>query len=279
MSFRPVIPLGGVSGWTLLKRAEADQRASFERRPDVARLSAAFEARIGSVGSAAELVADRELLQVALGAFGLEAEIGKRAFIRRALESDPSDPRSFVNRLVDARYRKLASAFGFGAATGPETGRAGFGARIGQAFRERAFEVAVGESDPGLRLALNARRELAAYARGRDPDGAGWFALLGDRPVRRVVEAAFGLPEGFGRLEIDRQRDELRSRMRAEFGDGGLAVFRNPDAVEKVIRRFLIRDATASGPSASTPGMAALSLLGGGLGPAGARNLFLSALR
>ncbi|MFO7856361.1 MAG: DUF1217 domain-containing protein, partial [Paracoccaceae bacterium] len=119
MSFAPVLPLGGVAGWALLQRVEAGQREVFERRPDVARLAAAFEARIASVRSASELVADRQLLQVALGAFGLDEEIDKRAFVRRALESDPADPRSFANRLVDARYRNLSAAFGFGAAGGP----------------------------------------------------------------------------------------------------------------------------------------------------------------
>jgi hypothetical protein len=276
MSFSPVLPLGGVAGWSLLQRVEAGQREAFERRPDVARLASAFEARIGEIGSAAELVADRRLLQVALGAFGLDEEIDKRAFVRRALESDPADPRSFANRLVDARYRRFAAAFGFGALGGPETGRPGFGKEIADAFRERAFEIAVGESDPSLRLALNARRELAAYAAGRDPEGAGWFSLLGDRPVRRVVETALGLPPSFGQLDVDRQRDELRARVRAEFGQGSLAVFSDPGAVEEIIRRFLVRETAAAGPSASAPGATALQLLGGGLGPGGARNLLLS---
>ncbi len=279
MSFAPVLPLGGVAGWALLQRVEAGQREVFERRPDVARLAAAFEARIASVRSASELVADRQLLQVALGAFGLDEEIDKRAFVRRALESDPADPRSFANRLVDARYRNLSAAFGFGAAGGPETARPGFAARIAAGYRERAFEIAVGESDPALRLALNARRELAAYAAGRDPAGAGWFTLLGDRPVRRVVEAAFGLPASFAQLDVDRQRDELRGRVRAEFGEGSLSVFADQEAVETVIRRFLARERAASGPSLATPGVAALRLLGGGLGPTGQQNLLLSIAR
>jgi hypothetical protein len=276
MSFSPVIPLGGVPGWALLQRVEADQRAVFDRRPDVARLTAAFEAKIASVESAADLVADRQLLRVALGAFGLEEEIDKRAFVRRALESDPADPRSFANRLVDGRYKRLAEAFGFGALTGPETKRPGFANRIVAAFRERAFEVAVGESDQSMRLALNARRELANYATGRDPDNAGWFAVLGDRPVRAVVEKALGLQESFGQLDIDRQKDEIRSKVRNAFGDSSLAVFSDPEALDTLIRRFLVREALASGPTAATRGSAALQLLSGGLGAGGAQNLVLS---
>lgn len=276
MSFRPTIPLSGIGGWQLLKRVEGGQREVFARRPDVARNAEAFIAGIGDVRSPEALLQDRRLLEVALGAFGLEEEIGKRAFIRRALESDPFDPQSFVGRLVDVRYKRMAEAFGFGSPFGPETSRPGFAARIADAYRERAFEKALGESDPALRLALNARRELAAYGAREGSDAAGWFALLGDRPVRRVLEGALGLPTSFGQLDVDRQRDEMRSRTRDLVGDDRLSAFADPDVVETVIRRFLAREAASSGPSATTPGVAALTVLGSGFGPSASRGLVLS---
>ena len=73
--------------------------------------------------SAADLVADRRLLKVALGAFGLEGEIDKKAFVRKILEEGTADPASLANRLTDKSYYKLAEAFGFGDLGGARTGR------------------------------------------------------------------------------------------------------------------------------------------------------------
>lgn len=280
MSFAPVLPLGGIAGWALLQRVESDQRAAFARRPDMTRDAERFAAEIGRADTAAKLVSDRRLLSVALAAFGLESEIDKGALIRKALESDPNDRTSFAARMVDPRYRQLAAAFGYGdPLRGPQVAREGFADAILARFRDRRYEAAVGEADPSMRLALNARRELAAYARSADPDRAAWFALMGDRPVRQVVEKAFGLPSDFGKLDVDRQRDVLRARTRDLFGDGSLAVFADPARIETLIRRFLAREAALSGPTAATPGAAAVALLGGGgLGAAGTRNLVLSLL-
>ena len=68
MSFQPVIPAGGYAGWTFLNRTREVQQSAFEASPQISRDVAAFEERIGSITSAEELVGDRQLLRVALGA-------------------------------------------------------------------------------------------------------------------------------------------------------------------------------------------------------------------
>ncbi|MEM6439022.1 MAG: DUF1217 domain-containing protein [Pseudomonadota bacterium] len=276
MSFQPVVPLGGAPGWALLQRTEDRQREVFDARPDVSREAARFAELIPTAATAEDLVSDRRLLRVALTAFGLEDEIDKRALIQRALESDPSDPQSFANRLVDRRYRDLASAFGYGSLLGPKILDPGFADTITDAYRERRFELAVGESNPDLRLALNARRELARLARTSGVEENGWFAVLGDRPLRAVVEGALGLPEAFAQVDVDRQRDTLEERMQAAFGASSPKAFEDPDVLDDFINRFLIRAEAAAGPTFATPGAAALSLLSFGLGPAASQSLILS---
>ncbi len=66
MSFQPVIPLPGLSGWRFLQRTMEAQSDVFDRRPDLSRDTAYFEANIGKINSAEDLVADRRLLRVAL---------------------------------------------------------------------------------------------------------------------------------------------------------------------------------------------------------------------
>ncbi len=259
MSFQPAIPLPGIAGWRFLERTQASQQAAFEKGPELQREIAYFADNIATVTSAADLVADRRLLKVALGAFGLEGELDKKAFIRKVLEEGTTEPRAFANRLTEPSYRKLAEAFGFGDPAGARTADSGFAAKITQAYRTRAFEAAVGETSNDLRLAMNFRREMAEMSKG--PDGASWFAVLGSKPLRAVFEKAYGLPEAFAKIDVDRQREVMRDKTGAMFGTDNLTAFQDPAAVEKVIDRFLARAQLEAGASASGPGSAALTLL------------------
>jgi hypothetical protein len=260
VSFRPTIPLSGVAGWRFLERTQERQQAAFEKSPEIGREAAYFESRIASVTTAADLVADRRLLGVALTAFGLEAEIDKRAFLRKVLEEGTTDTGDFATRLTDPAWRKLADAFGFGNPGGARTGQPGFAAKIVAAYKTRAFEAAVGETDNDLRLAMNFRREIAELA-AQGTEGASWFAVLGSKPLRQVFEKAYGLPSAFGKVDIDRQREVMRDKTAALFGGDTLAVFKDPAAVAKLVDRFLARAQIDAGVTATGPAAAALTLL------------------
>lgn len=278
MGFAPIIPASGLPGYRLLTATETTQRAVFDRQPEIRRDVEYFAERIGAVRSAADLVADRRLLTVALGAFGMDEEIDKRAFLRRVLEEGSERQDAFANRFVDPRYARLARAFGFGDAGGARVSEPGFVAGVTGAYKERQFEIAVGDQSETMRLALNFRREIATYANANDPEGTAWFSLMGDQPTRQVMEGALGLPSGIGSLDIDRQRDEFRAASAKTFGDRSLAVFRDPETVDAAIRRFIARASAAEGPSLTTPGAAALTLLSNaqGFGAGAAQNLTLS---
>lgn len=270
IGFRPVVPFAGLPGLAFLDRTMARQTEVFNRGPELARDTAHFRERIGTITSAEALVADRRLLAVALGAFGLEDDIDNRFFVRRVLEDGVEARDALANRLADKRYRAFAEAFGFGAPGGARTADPAFAERIVTAFQTRRFEAAVGESDATLRLALNARRELPELAARASSDSALWFEILGSPPLRAVFERAFGLPQGFGTLDLDRQLEVVRDRAQRSFGSGAVAQFADPGRVEALTRQFLLRAQAEAGPGPGTPGLVALSLLqgGGGASPA-----------
>ena len=275
MTFAPARPAGGLIGRRLLDRTYEAQLGQFSRSPAILRDVTDFVARAGEPRSPEAFVRDTRLLRVALGAFGLEDELPKRAFIRRILEEGTIDPRSLANRLTDPAWRRFAEALGFGdGGIGLASDEARV--RIAGQYRVRQFERAVGEQDVDLRLALNFRREIGAIAEGADAGRSGWFRIIGSEPLRRVVAGAFGLPDSLGRLDIDAQRDRLSGRARALFGDGSPSVFTDPGVVEETVRRCLASSATASS-SVAIRGSAALALLGnGGVGPAARAGLFAS---
>ncbi len=259
MSFQPVLPMGGYGGWQFLKRTMDAQQAQFARSPILQREAAHFRDRIGQIDSAEALVADRRLLRVALGAFGLEAEMPKRFLLRKVLEGGTEDPGALANRLSDSRFAEFARAFGFGDAGGPRTRDAGFADRILNAQKTRQFEVAVGNQDNNLRLALNLRRDLTELAASDRSDRAKWFTVLGTPPLRQVFETAFGLPRSFGALDIDRQLAVLQTRTRQAFGSDSIGQFAEPAATEQLVRQFLLR-ADLQGGMAMGPGRGAAAL-------------------
>lgn len=84
-----------------------------EQQPDVAREAAYYKANIGKVKTVDNFMKDYRLYHYAMKAFGLEDMAYAKAFMKKVLESDLSDSKSFVNQLVDKRYREFAAAFSF----------------------------------------------------------------------------------------------------------------------------------------------------------------------
>ncbi|MFV1465231.1 MULTISPECIES: DUF1217 domain-containing protein [unclassified Phaeobacter] len=120
MTFSPYVLGTGIAGWNFLDRTRAQQQEIFEKSPIIDRAVQDFTRKIDNIQTADQLLGDYNVLKVALGAFGLEEDINNRAFIKKVLESDLSEPTSFANRLNDSRYLGLAQTFGFGSESGPQ---------------------------------------------------------------------------------------------------------------------------------------------------------------
>ncbi|NLS16339.1 DUF1217 domain-containing protein [Rhizobium sp. P40RR-XXII] len=73
-----------------------------------------YDAHIGKIKNVDEFVSDHKLYSYAMKAYGLEDMTYAKAFMKKVLTSDLSDPNSFANKLTDSRYRQFAAAFNFG---------------------------------------------------------------------------------------------------------------------------------------------------------------------
>jgi hypothetical protein len=261
MTFQPVVPFTGLVGWTFLNRTLENQQDAFRKSPEIARDADYFRDRIGSLTSAEALVSDRRLLRVALGAFGLDEDIDNRFFIRKVLEDGTLDPEALSNKLADKRYREFSRAFGFGDFAIPLSQAPGFADRTVAAFETRQFEIAVGDADQNMRLALGLTRDLGEIAARPSADTTLWLTVLGSPSLRAVFETAFGLPTGFGAIDLDRQVEVLRARARQAFGADTVSQFADPEQLEALTRRFLLRADLQAGPSGVSGGAIALQLL------------------
>ena len=119
MTFSPTVLGSGVGGYAYLKRTRDAQQGLFQNSAVVSRETKAFAEKIERVETSDQLMADRAVLKVALGAFGLSEDINNRAFIKKILDSDLSDTKSLANRLADKRYLAFAQAFNFASPDGP----------------------------------------------------------------------------------------------------------------------------------------------------------------
>ncbi len=280
MTFAPILPVGGIAGLRFLDRTFERQFAVFTQSPEIQRTVAAFEERASTITTLDGLMADREVLQVVLGAFGLEEDLDKRAFVRKVLEEGSLEPRAFANRLADPAYRDMAAELGFGD-LGGRLVLTDVRERLVRRYETRAFERAVGEGDVDLRLALTFRREIARISASETAETTGWLRVVGSQPLRRVVELAYGLPQQFGLLDIDRQVADLEAETRRRFGVESPAAFLDGAAVEEVLSRFLLRAQIERGiaTTAAAAGPTAVQILqAGGLGTATSANLFAARL-
>ncbi len=261
MSFSVFTGGGGYVGWRLLSRIADQQKALIAAEPQVARETEHFRQTIGQVTKAEDLVADYRLLSVALKAHGLEGDIGNRAFIRKVLESDLSDPKSLANRLSDSRYADLARSFGFGESIPTTRSDPTLAERIGAAHVQAEFEMRVGEADNDLRVALHAQRELPGIAQGTGSETGKWFQVLGSPPLAQFMQTAFGFGSNLVKLPLDSQVTALQSAAKRYLGISDMAQLAEPAVMERAIGLYLARAQLDGGGTGSNRFSNALTLL------------------
>jgi hypothetical protein len=261
MSFTPVLPLKGYSGWMFLKRTQAQQEAAFRNQPSLQRDAAYLRERIGKIRNAEALVADTRLLRISLTAFGLEGDIQNRFFIRKVLEEGTLRDGALANRLADKRYREFSAAFGFGDLSPPRNVGSDFPEKLLNRYLAARFQAEVGNQNTDYRLALNAQGELARLAQTTASERTKWFSVLGSPPLRQVFEKAFGLPSAFAALDLDKQVETLERRSRATFGEPTITQFSDPGNRDKLLRLFLVRSESLTLGLGSSQAQNALTLL------------------
>lgn len=261
MTYSPVLPISGYAGWSFLKRTMDRQTTAFNAQPSIQRDDAYFREKIGGVTTAEQLVNDPRLLRVALGAFGLQGDVGNKFFIRKILEGGTLRPDALANKLTNKQYSKFAEAFGFGNFSTPNTKLSDFADKILAPYKTQQFAVAVGAQNDDMRLALNAETALPDLAKSSASPLAQWYTVLGNPPLRTVFERAFGLPVSFGAIDLDRQVETLQRRAMSSFGEGSVAQFKDPEKLDKLVRQFLVRSELEANATSLGSGQVALTLL------------------
>lgn len=260
MTFQPILPIGGYSGWLFLQRTADTQKEAFNDSAQIVRATETFRAKIGSVTTAEQLVNDRELLSVALGAFGLDEDINSKAFIQKILEDGTTDSNALANRLSDSRYAAFSEAFGFGNVGGGRTSLSFFPDEIIDRYQSEQFEIAVGELDNDMRIALNYATSLEDVIEGSSTNDARWFSMMGDTALRTTFETALGFPSSFASVDLDKQLEQFKARAERTFGTDQIDELTSEENQEKMIRLYMLQSEINANATASSASVA-LTLL------------------
>jgi hypothetical protein len=267
MTYQPVVPFGGLAGWTFLTRTRDAQQEAFNTSFALQRNTDYFRENIGSIQTAEALVNDRQLLEVALGAFGLGEDINSKFFIQKILEDGTIDPSALANRLADKRYERFSEAFGFGNFSTPNTNLSTFADDIIGRYQAQQFEEAVGATNNDMRLALSLDRALDEILAEDTTDDGLWYLVMGQPPVRQVFETALNLPTSFGALSLEQQLSGFRDKLSSRLGGKEISQFSDPTKREELLRLFLAQSEIQSIGSGFTANSAALTLLQGAAQP------------
>ena len=158
MVFTPVIPGTGLVGWNFLQSTYDRQFAAFSNTNQIKSDTDYISEKFSTTLTVDEFVDDPRLLRSTLTAFGLEGEEWKKGFIKKVL-NEVNDPEStFLTRLNNPAYTRMAEALSpVGGLIIPSSTTAG---DISQQYREKSFQIAVGEVDNDIRLSLNYESEI-----------------------------------------------------------------------------------------------------------------------
>ncbi|MBC9207732.1 DUF1217 domain-containing protein [Roseomonas aerophila] len=127
------------------------------------------------------------------------------------------------------------------------------GAKVGDAstveqivslYTQARFEESLGETSETLRKAIYAKRTL--------PGITSWYSIIADRNLAGVVQEVLGLPDSFGRLDVDQQKAMFERRM-------SLSDFQDSAKLGKLLDRYVAKSSTAEAQAmASSTGVASL---------------------
>ncbi|NKL87968.1 DUF1217 domain-containing protein, partial [Rhizobium leguminosarum] len=101
--------------YTILSRDMTSSLNKVASQTTVKKDAQYYADHINKVTNVDDFLGDYKLYSYAMKAYGLEDMTYAKAFMKKVLESDLTDPDSYANKLSDTRYREFAAAFNFNA--------------------------------------------------------------------------------------------------------------------------------------------------------------------
>ncbi|SIQ05391.1 Protein of unknown function [Rhizobium sp. RU33A] len=238
-----------------------DENEKTAAREAATKKAEVYQERIQSIDTVKELLADREVIDVVVGAYGLDAENVTDDFLKQVFASDLSDPKSFVNQQPDGRWAELVASFNFDANGNLTRETIGTVQQRGETletvnkYLRQTLEENEGASNEAVRLAL--------YFERTAPNITDAYGLIADDALMAVFRTTFGFSDEFSNMDVDQQARVINDNL-------DLAELQDPAKLERFLQRYTAMYDTENNVGASS----AATILAGGGGSISADLLF-----
>jgi hypothetical protein len=170
----------------LLRQDNQKLLAKFEERPTVDKEIQYFKEKVPKLKSMDDLFKDQRLLRFIASAYSLDDEVQYPARLRKILESKISDPTSLANRMVDPRYKEMASDLMLGDFGVTALATSSTIDKLVKRYVQNEYEKDLGKTNPALREASYFLRKIGSIQNS--------LSILGDGVLRAVVTYTLDLP-------------------------------------------------------------------------------------
>jgi len=216
----------------------ANNLARYEKstaaQPAVKNATAYYEANIGNVKSAADLVGNYKLLSYALQAYGLGNEINSTALVKQVLEGGVSNSKSLANTLPNPAWKAFAAAFDFTDKGSVSPSSSASVSTTTSDYVEQQLEDTEGQTDPGVQLALYFQRVA--------PTVTNSYGILGNENLLETVQTIFGLASTTSSSQIDAEATAVGKLVPT-------SELQDPKKVQQLVERFTANYDAKYGPS------------------------------
>ncbi len=217
--------LSATSAISLYTRQASRLEKAVANDAQVKRETEYFLANISSIKTAADLVKNPRLLNVATKAFGLSDMAYAKAFLTKLMDGGLTNSKSMANTMVDRRFRAFVETFNFGDLKQATTLISARMQGVVDNYKRQVLEDRAGATNPAARLALFFQRQAPNIDSGMD--------FLADKALTQFVQTALAMPAApLSTNEALRSAAAMIER-RIDFDD-----LKTPAGVEKLTKRF-----------------------------------------
>ena len=221
--------------FTALRLADKNRTreiAAASKQPETLRDIISFTKAVAKATTIRQALDNPTVLKVFLTANGLSDQIPYAALAKKVLLSDPSDPKSLVNRLADRRWTAVVKTFQFATQGIAPLKDPKIQATLTDGYAEVAWRRGLETNTPGLSDVLDIRVRAKTFSNA--------IQILGDPVMRRVVTTALGIPREIAFQELPAQERAITTRL-------DLKRLQEPKFVDTLVQRYLLeRQKTAS---------------------------------
>ncbi|MFA5955778.1 DUF1217 domain-containing protein [Hyphomicrobium sp.] len=188
-----------------------------------------YATTMGTITNVDDFLKNSRLVKFALDAYDLKSANLSTDDLRQILTSDPTDPKSYINKPENSKYRALDVAFNFG--TDGKT--LDVPATIVQdrsqlitttdGYVEQTMETQAGNQSDGARLALYFLKKASSIT---SP-----YQILGDKALLQFTQTALGLSSYMSAADIDVQATMITKKL-------NISDLQDPTKVNKLIAQF-----------------------------------------